>query len=333
MGGTMTASRRLVLRLVTFTCTGALLTLPGCSTSLPRRGTPAPGTYVQTTPLRYRLSARTYLVHIPLGYDQQKAWPLVLVLHGAFATARSIEERSGFSALADHEGFVVYPNGIGLFGSLQHWNAGHCCGLAQVDHVDDVGFLRYVIRDVASKIRIDPRRIYVAGHSNGAMLAYRFASEDCEQIAGVAVVAGTIGSSKSPQEATCTVGPPRTPVPLIAVHGREDESVPFTGGPGLHGGPRRYVSVPDSVERWAQYCGCLPGPEVCDDPLGNRRTLTWHDEKGNSVVVLHVLDHWKHVWPGTTVTGRLPEDHPLRTFEAAQVIWDFFRTQTLFASR
>ncbi len=325
----MAVSRRFVLRVLALTGAAALATLAGCSTSVPRRGT-----YVQTTPLRYGLSARTYLVHIPLGYDEQKAWPLVLVLHGAFATAGSMEERSGFSALADREGFVVaYPNGIGLFGSLQHWNAGHCCGLAQVDHVDDVGFLRYVIRDVASRIRIDPRRIYVAGHSNGAMLAYRFASEDCEQIAGVAVVAGTIGSSKSPHEATCTVGPPRIPVPLVVVHGREDETVPFAGGPGLRGGPRRYVSVPDSVQLWAQYCGCLSTPEVCDDPLGDRCTLTWQDEKGNSMVVLHVLDNWKHVWPGTTVTGRLPEDHPLRSFEAAQVIWDFFRTQTLFASR
>jgi len=76
-----------------------------------------------------------------------------LALHGAFGTAGTMERQSGFSELADREGFVVaYPNGIGLFGHLQHWNAGHCCGRAEMDRVDDVGFLRYVIRDVSSRV-------------------------------------------------------------------------------------------------------------------------------------------------------------------------------------
>jgi len=39
---------------------------------------------------------------------------------------------TGWSDLADREGFVVlYPEGIGLLGYLQHWNAGHCCGRAR----------------------------------------------------------------------------------------------------------------------------------------------------------------------------------------------------------
>lgn len=105
------------------------------------------------------------------------------------------------------------------------------------------------------------------------------------------------------------------------------------GGSGPRGARRSYVSVPNSVARWAQYCGCVPAPEVCDDPQGNRCTLTWQDEQGKSLVVLHVLDNWPHVWPGTTVTGGLPDDHPLRTFEAAQVIWDFFRAQAPCAGR
>ncbi|MCL5279431.1 MAG: alpha/beta hydrolase, partial [Planctomycetes bacterium] len=145
---------------------GMLVVLSGCGTPRPDPGTLTPGTYFQITPLRYRWSMRTYLLHIPQSYHEQKAWPLVLVLHGAFGTAATMERQSGFSELADREGFVVaYPNGIGLFGYLQHWNAGHCCGLAEMDHVDDVGFLRYVIRDVSNRVHIKPQRMYVVGHS------------------------------------------------------------------------------------------------------------------------------------------------------------------------
>ncbi len=311
-----------------------LVVLSGCGTPRPDAGTLPPGTYFQITPLRYHWSMRTYLLHIPRNYHEQKVWPLVLVLHGAFGTAGTMERQSGFSELADREGFVVaYPNGIGLFGYLQHWNAGHCCGLAEMDDVDDVGFLRYVIRDVSNRVRVDPQRMYVVGHSNGAMLAYRFASENSESIAAVGVVAGSLGSSKDRGNTTCRIGPPKTPVPLIAIHGREDQTIPFRGGPGLHSGPRQYLPIVDSVGLWARYCRCMVAPEVTDDPCGGRCTLTWRDGREEPWVVLHILDYWKHVWPGTPATGQLPPDHPLRMFEASQVIWDFFCSRTPQYSR
>jgi polyhydroxybutyrate depolymerase len=273
-------------------------------------------------------------LHIPRNYHEQKAWPFVLALHGAFGTASTMERQSGFSKLADREGFVVaYPNGIGLFGYLQHWNAGHCCGLAEMDRVDDVGFLRYVIRDVSNRVHLDPQRLYVVGYSNGAMLAYRFASEHSESITAVGVVAGSLGSSKGQGSAACGVGPPKTPVPLIAIHGRDDETIPFVGGPGLRSGPRHYVPVIESVGRWAQYCRCAVAPEVTDDPSEDRCTMTWRDGQEEPWVVLHILDHWKHVWPGTFVTGQLPPEHPVRMFDASQAIWDFFRSRTPQYSR
>ncbi len=303
-----------------------LVVPPGCGTTpRPDSQTLTPGTYFQTTPVRYHWSARTYLLHIPRNYDAQKAWPFVLVLHGAFGTASTIEGQSGFSELADREGFVVaYPNGIGWFGHVQHWNAGHCCGWAEMDRVDDVGFLRYVMQDVSSRFRIDPQRQYVVGYSNGGMLAYRFAAENSACIAGVGVVCGSIGSSKGPGSAACQTEAPRTPLPLIAIHGRDDQTVPVAGGPGLHSGRRHYVSVLDSARLWARYCRCDFPPEVGEDGPGGRCTMTWRDEGEDTWVVLHILEDWKHAWPGTPITGQLPPDHPLWMFEASQVIWDFF---------
>ncbi len=317
------------MRLVVLTGVAVFLMLPGCRASLPDQAIPKPGTYYQTTPLRYRLAARTYLVHVPRDYSEERACPLILVLHGAFSTAEDIEKWSGFSDLADREGFVVaYPNGIGLFGFLQHWNAGHCCGRAKADSVDDVVFLNYVIRDISDRLRIDAGRIYVVGHSNGGMLAYCYAAQESGRVAGIGVVAGSIGSSESEREPPSRVGPPERAVPLIAVHGRDDENVPFEGGSGLRSGKQRYISVLDSVESWARYAGCERAPEVREDPEGAQRIMTWRDGEGKALAVLHILDGWGHVWPGTSFTRRLPEDHPLRPFQASRIIWDFLRTHT-----
>ncbi len=281
------------------------------------------GTYRRTTPLHYGPLTRTYLVHVPARYDAARAWPLVFVLHGAFSTAGEMERRSGFSRLADREGFIVaYPSGIGLFGFLQHWNAGHCCGWAKADHVDDVGFLCYVVGDISHELHVDPSRVYVAGHSNDGMLAHEFARAQCRDIAAIAVVAGTIGSSGKAGGHTQMVGPPEAPVPLITIHGWDDKTVPFAGrGAPLHG--RYYMSVFDSVDAWAPYCGCDPSPRIDIDPESEQCIVSWRHAEDDAFVVLRVLNHRPHKWPGPTFTEQLSQADPLHGFDAAPLIWDF----------
>ena len=64
--------------------------------------------------------------------------------------------------LADREGFVVvYPNGSGLLRArLLTWNAGGCCGYAMRADVDDVGFVRALLDDLAARVAFDRRRVY-----------------------------------------------------------------------------------------------------------------------------------------------------------------------------
>ncbi len=59
--GIMIVSRQFASYLVKLACAGAICILSGCRASLPGSETPKPGTYPQATPLRYRLSTRTYL--------------------------------------------------------------------------------------------------------------------------------------------------------------------------------------------------------------------------------------------------------------------------------
>ena len=120
----------------------ALSIVAACTPRLDNRATKGAQTYQRAMDYYSGAYQRSYRLHIPAHYSPSEAMPLVVVIHGAFDTAEGIEKVSGFSELADREKFLVlYPNGIGIMGWLQHWNAGHCCGKAAADGIDDVGFI------------------------------------------------------------------------------------------------------------------------------------------------------------------------------------------------
>jgi polyhydroxybutyrate depolymerase len=99
-----------------------------------------------------------------------------MVLHGATQSAEFAEHMSHMSELADQHGFIaVYPSVTGPNSDrIPTWNAGNCCGYAMNHHIDDLGFLGALIRRLAHDYSIDPKRVYVTGISNGAMMSYRF---------------------------------------------------------------------------------------------------------------------------------------------------------------
>jgi len=275
---------------------------------------------------------RSYLVHVPPDYQNAVALPMVVVIHGAFSTAAEMERQSGFSALADKENFiVVYPNGaFGILGFLQHWNAGHCCGRAAADNIDDTGFLDTVIAEVAERFHIDRHRVYMVGFSNGGMMAYRYAAERSETVAAIATIAASIGGRASEKDPVWVIPPPARPVPLISFHGKADRNVPYNGGISpAKGGTREYFSVEQSIHFWVLHnkCGEVPLRDTLYDGLISRQI--WADAHNNDSVVLFSLEGWGHIWPGKYFTGNLDSDNPLKGFDAAQIIWQFLKRHTL----
>ena len=124
-------------------------------------------------------------MHLPPQAGDGQPLPLVINFHGGGGEPLGHERYSGMDDLADEEGFIaVYPAGTSRFGDrLLTWNAGGCCGYAQEESVDDVGFVRALIDDLSTVTLIDRSRIYATGLSNGAMMAYRLAAEIPDQIA------------------------------------------------------------------------------------------------------------------------------------------------------
>jgi polyhydroxybutyrate depolymerase len=303
----------------------SLLGIWGCSENLPGFEALQPGTYEHILDIRVAGFRRSYLLHIPKSYDRTKPLPLVVALHGGFGTAEKMAYETGFSEIADREGFLVlYPNGISLFGWLQHWNARHCCGKAMKDDIDDVGFIALVIQQACRYLKVDRARIYLMGYSNGGMLAHLFAAQNPEILAAVAVIAGSIGSKASPLEPEVRIYSVRAPVPIVVFHGRKDDIIPYDGGNGTGWG-HVYVSVKESMDFWVKANRC--GSTSRKESLLQDRVLkeTWAENDREEKTVLYSLEGWKHTLPTRPHTQGLPETDPLKGFHASDVIWNFFK--------
>lgn len=267
---------------------------------------------------------RTYIAHVPPGYtpDRNKPVPLILVLHGAGGNASSAARISGFNGKSAGEGFiVVYPNGTGKFRKdvVLTWNSGNCCGYAVDNGVDDVGFVGALIDRLQKDHAIDPKRIFVTGLSNGAMMAYRVACELSHRVAAIGPVAGAMNVQE------CR---PRDPVSVIIFHGTADGHVLYKGGEPkkLFERLRKRIDKPVSyaVSSWVHHNGCLSVPEK--EEAGRVVRETYKDGKGGSEVVLYTIQGEGHTWPGGK-KGRYPgADEPIKEISATDLMWDFFKT-------
>ncbi len=269
---------------------------------------------------------RSYRLHLPADYDGMHPLPAVLALHGATSNGRLMEVFSGLSEYADRAGFcAAYPNGTGNLPNVLTWNGGTCCGYALKNHVDDVAFIAALLDDLAARVPLDPRRLYVAGMSNGAQMAYRLACELSDRIAAVAAVAGPMGVDG------CRPG---RPIPVLHIHGTDDAFAPFHGGRG----PRSvygtdFRSVEDTIQTWVRINGCPATPAVYEEPErvadGTRivRQVFGPGQAGVEVVLI-VVEGGGHTWP-----GRPPLPAALgkstANLDANETIWAFFERHPL----
>jgi polyhydroxybutyrate depolymerase len=240
-------------------------------------------------PIDVGTSARHYVLHVPeAGADSTAGRPLILVLHGSSQSGETIRQLSGMDSVADADGVIVaYPDGVG--GDNSDWNAGDCCGYPQAHNVDDIAFLRAVIANISSRSHVNRARVYVAGFSDGARMAYRVACEMSTEVAAVAAVSGSL------ETADCA---PARAVPVIAFHGTADESVPYDDSAHTDiptSLPKNAYTLPPAVQFWlgADRCRGMTSQVYVTHVV---RTTGW----GCSAdVTFYSIAGGTHEWPDT----------------------------------
>ncbi len=207
-------------------------------------GTPDAGLSVRG-PL---VTARPFAEVVPLSYTPGAPTPLVVLLHGYTATGATQDAYFHLSELAHLKGFILaLPDGTIDSAGNHFWNATDaCCAFGQT--VDDVAWLTAVIADLQARYTVDPRRIFLVGHSNGAFMAHRMACDRSELVAGIVSLAGAVWADT----AKCNPG---AKVNVLQVHGTLDAVIKYAGGSATAGAPP-HPGAETTVATWAAKNGC-----------------------------------------------------------------------------
>ena len=234
--------------------------------------------------------------------------PAVFLLHGGGSTAAEMRRYTGFDDLAEQAGIVaVYPQGTD-----RDWNAA----AGTEDR-----FLLRLADELAAMGLVDRRRVYVAGISNGGIMALQMACSHADRIAGIAVIAASL-----PTGFDCR---PQRRLPVIFINGTADCLIPFAAM--ASGAGSNVVSVQESLAVFARLEACrarysrlLPAPAP---PDGTRATV--YDYGGcapGGALESIAISGGTHAWPNARPDVTLPsiQTPPSRAVDANAEIWRFF---------
>jgi poly(3-hydroxybutyrate) depolymerase len=120
---------------------------------------------------------RTYFLFVPAGIAPEQKLPLLVTLHGSGQNPEPYV--SALKDLAEKEKIVIV--GPASNDSV-HWTSPE----------DGPLLLHDIIEQVAAKVPVDGRRVYLFGHSAGAVFALQMATLESEYFAAAAAYAGSL---------------------------------------------------------------------------------------------------------------------------------------------
>ncbi|MDA0196071.1 MAG: hypothetical protein O2951_13675 [Bacteroidetes bacterium] len=234
---------------------------------------------------------RCWDIFIPTGLTENV--PLVLDFHGWTENAAHQRSISGFEDVAKSEGFIV----AWLHGLCKSWNAAvQCCGPASDNEIDDMAFVRKMIRQLVDKHDIDEQRIYVTGLSNGCAMAQRVANEASDLIAAAACMSLHLLTPDDPQY---------KPVSVMTIMGTKDD---------LYMANEDMPGAAENFERWKGKNDCKGVYEVTWIS-GESVAWTYKDCDGQTEVALVTINEGGHMLYEGEET----------TINTTQLAWDFMK--------
>lgn len=149
---------------------------------------------------------RTYYLFVPASAKDSA--PLIVLLHGSGHNGLSLVEP--WKDLATKEGFIIIGPDSESGGG---WSAPR----------DGPDFLRDLVEDLKSKYPINPHRVYLFGHSAGAVFALMMSTVESEYFAATAIHAGAF---RTPDEYK-TISNASRKIPLAIWVGTNDQFFPL----------------------------------------------------------------------------------------------------------
>lgn len=238
---------------------------------------------------------REYIFYRPASASAN--CPLVYVCHGYTGSAQGIMDYSGFNALADIFGFAVcYPQGIDDSFGNAFWNVGY--DFQNNETVDDVAFLQMLTDAFEDDYGILEDEVFCTGMSNGGDFCYLLACEASEDFKAVAPISGMIMQNIMDN---CS---PLNEVPILEIHGTNDNVTYYDGDPNNNDGWGAYPSIPATIDFFVNLFG-LEQEEVYSfedvDPSDGSEVnaVRYGDPAGGcSEVRLYTVEGGGHDWPG-----------------------------------
>lgn len=150
---------------------------------------------------------RTYYIYVPKSLQAAAAVPLVVLLHGSNHVGLSLAEK--WNNLAEKEGvIIVAPDST----ESSHWSVPG----------DGPQFLHELVESVKTKYPINAKRVYLFGHSGGAVFALMMSLYESEYFAATAIHAGALAAG---DESLISLAKRKTPIQIQV--GTVDEFFPL----------------------------------------------------------------------------------------------------------
>jgi len=266
---------------------------------------------------------RTYTIITP---DNVPApLPLIIVYHGGGQSAAQARRYTRFDEWAAKQSFaVVYPQGLD-----NNWNDGRMSAdlsRRMAANADDVEFTLQIIAQLEMERIADPARVFLAGASNGGMMALRAGCELSDRIAGIAPVV-----ANQPADWTCRADK----LAALFINGTDDEYMPFAGGRVALAKTRRdlgqVLSVDETIDEFKRINSCTGVKETKTlDKVGRDDTVAILTDYACAEAPLKqiVIQGGGHTWPGARdgVIAGLILGNTSQEVSATAEIWNFFRS-------
>jgi len=150
---------------------------------------------------------RAYYLYVPSTIKAEAPAPLIIMLHGSNRTGVTLVEK--WKDYAKKEGIIIAgPDAT----NLQAW----------VSPQDGPDFLRDLVEELKSKYPINPRRVYLFGHSAGATFALYMSLMESQYFAAAAIHAGALSD-----DASQVIRLAKRKIPISIQVGDSDEFFPL----------------------------------------------------------------------------------------------------------